>query len=151
MQLFRRMGSVPFRSSGPQMTADRHRPRVILVTQEGQLVGLVTVKDVLRYEAALAHRGAARPTTNATSHTRNISLDTYSGWQDAWNELEDAGRSRGLEGILEEGFAWLRIHGTRVYNRALERFRQTRGEPLERREEGNEQYSFEMVEERPSE
>lgn len=61
-------------------------PRVILVTHEGKLVGLVTVKDVLRHEATREHEhDAASPT--------------------AWEERQWEERV-GLEGVLEEAWDW---------------------------------------------
>ncbi|KAL7411300.1 hypothetical protein BDY24DRAFT_443200 [Mrakia frigida] len=60
-------------------------PRVILVVKEGRLLGLVTVKDVLRHEAAVEHE-----------QEQEISP---SNWEEGrWEERV------GLEGVLEE--AW---------------------------------------------
>jgi chloride channel 3/4/5 len=66
-----------------------HRPRVILVAQEGQLLGLVTVKDVLRHEAAVEH-------AHRTRQQQVVAPD----WRDGlWNMEENAA---GLEVVLEE-------------------------------------------------
>lgn len=61
MQLFKRMGYVvssiirDTSSSLIQLLCFRNSPRVILVENHGELVGLVTVKDVLRFTAAERH------------------------------------------------------------------------------------------------
>src|ERR1700730_5688823 len=56
----------------------RHRPRVILVENHGELVGLVTVKDVLRFTAI--HKAASEP---------------------SWMECS------GIDEVLEESLRWL--------------------------------------------
>jgi hypothetical protein len=56
----------------------RHRPRVILVENHGELVGLVTVKDVLRFTAI--HKAASEP---------------------SWMECS------GIDEVLEESLKWL--------------------------------------------
>jgi len=64
-------------------------PRVILVAQEGQLLGLVTVKDVLRHEAAVEH-----------AHKNRQAQVIAPDWRDGiWNLDENAA---GLEVVLEE-------------------------------------------------
>jgi len=110
MQLFRRMG-----------------PRVILVSQEGQLVGLVTVKDVLRHEAAHAHRSAASPPTQA-NHSREGSTSNWNGWTETWSTDGSSRRPTGLEVALEETMTWLRHSGESAlsYIRGLRR--RSRGE-----------------------
>lgn len=60
----------------PPLDLPRHRPRVILVEEHGTLIGLVTVKDVLRFIAAQPSR------------------------EPSW---DDRG---GLDGLLEEVWAW---------------------------------------------
>lgn len=107
LQLFRRMG-----------------PRVILVSQAGQLVGLVTIKDVLRHEASEKVREAAV----ALSHTRAES------WDVEWSPIpgDDASRPasrRGapvLEGLLEEGLVWAQTRGVGVVNDVIARVRPVR-------------------------
>ncbi|KAK4686453.1 chloride channel 3/4/5, partial [Tremellales sp. Uapishka_1] len=101
MQLFRRMG-----------------PRVIIVGHEGRLCGLVTVKDVLRYEAKEHHLQTSQ---NQNMHERTESSDsTHNGWQDSWAAVEDGEASgAGLEIALEEAWRWLRIRGSRMYNIGL--------------------------------
>jgi hypothetical protein len=60
---------------------------VILVTSTGgHLLGLVTVKDVLRHEAAVEH-----------SHSLATDDPVYD---------PDGERERGLEGVLEEAWIW---------------------------------------------
>lgn len=62
---------------------------MILVAQEGQLLGLVTVKDVLRHEAAVEH-----------AHKNRKQQDLTPDWRDGiWNMEEHAA---GLEVVLEE-------------------------------------------------
>ncbi len=52
MQLFKRMGSVAYYLTLYLISNERfHSPRVILVELHGRLVGLITVKDVLRFIA----------------------------------------------------------------------------------------------------
>ncbi|KAK1926250.1 chloride channel [Papiliotrema laurentii] len=110
MQLFRRMG-----------------PRVILVAHEGQLVGLVTVKDVLRHEAKTHHREAQSPlsaTRPRTAHRHHPSNLSDEGW-DSWDEQLE--RGRGFEYLLEEAYAWARVRGSRLYNIVYGRFSSGRG------------------------
>ena len=94
------------------------RPRVILVSHEGQLAGLVTIKDVLRHEAATLARekrgDLPPPSARGQGHLRTASEGTDNGWADAW-EIEQ-GDEHGFEVMLEEGYAWMRVQGSRVYN-----------------------------------
>lgn len=85
-------------------------PRVILVSQEGALVGLVTVKDVLRHEAFTHHHRSSQP-KQPTGHTHNDSSGSRNGWDDNWQEQEDEGgvRGNGLEYALEAGLSWVKI------------------------------------------
>ena len=78
-------------------------------------MGLVTVKDVLRHEAATHHRGTQSPPSSARprGHRPVPSELTDDGW-DSWSA--DESRVRGLELMLEEGYAWAMIQGSRVYN-----------------------------------
>lgn len=126
MQLFRRMGWVVLlcfsASWWTNNTDGLVRPRVILVSREGALVGLVTVKDVLRHEASQehAHRLAslsAQPTpTHPGPHTRGSSLESANGWADSWAAVEEDQGGRGLEIALEEGWGWVRLNGLRAWN-----------------------------------
>jgi chloride channel 3/4/5 len=77
MQLFKRIGCVPFCKMLSGSFASLHSPRVILVEDHGALIGLVTVKDVLRFIATLP------------SH------------EPSW---DDRG---GLDGLLEELWKWV--------------------------------------------
>lgn len=119
LQLFRRMG-----------------PRVILVSHEGTLVGLVTIKDVLRHEASEKHRVATAE--NAASRSRQGSWDA--GWGGPPGGPD---RAPALEGLLEDGFTWARTHGVGVVNTALQRVRQYNGTPPR----SDEAYRFEMNDE----
>lgn len=95
-------------------------PRVILVAHGGRLVGLVTVKDVLRHEAKQHHKDLQTPPSSARSRThRPISSNTS---EEEWDNWEDT-RGRGLEFLLEEGYTWLRVRGSRLYNILYSRFR----------------------------
>jgi len=116
-----------------------------LVSHEGQLVGLVTVKDVLRYEAAIAHR-EAKPTVSEP-RDRNHSMASSHGWHDARASVGVGEEStNGLELTLEEAFAWARIRGSRVYDVFEGLVRRARGRP---RETGHEAaYELGMTEER---
>ncbi|KAG8958228.1 glycerol ethanol, ferric requiring protein [Tulasnella sp. 419] len=76
MQIFKRLG-----------------PRVILVEQYGSLVGLITVKDVLRFIAS-----------NRQTHTRSRS-----------NSVSVLDTTRGsLDGLLEEAWTWMTEYTDRV-------------------------------------
>lgn len=113
MQLFRRMGCVDLLFA--LWLADHCRPRVILVGSEGRLVGLVTVKDVLRHEASEHHQ-------KSRGHSRNISTDSANGWHDSWIADEDGAdvvdndRGHGLEIVLEEAYGWFIVMSARVNN-----------------------------------
>ncbi|RUP51346.1 chloride channel [Jimgerdemannia flammicorona] len=74
MDLFKKMGPTkvsgsPYRSasfmtcscSTTSFVSDKRRPRVILIEFAGRLVGLVTVKDVLKYIARTEARGRSQP------------------------------------------------------------------------------------------
>lgn len=77
MQLFKRMGYVTTRFCAYITLIVRNRPRVILVEEHGSLLGLVTVKDVLRFIA-----------TEKPNHGPS------------WDERG------GLDGLLEEVWTW---------------------------------------------
>ncbi|WVQ80441.1 hypothetical protein IAT38_002546 [Cryptococcus sp. DSM 104549] len=140
MQLFRRMG-----------------PRVILVASQGQLVGLVTVKDVLKHEVAEAHhrqRTAQTPLTpshpaygqpgllsSRGGHSRGESSDT-TGWE-TWTPEEGGSSGNGLEIVLEEGLEWARAGGSRAYGMMVEGWRRLRG-----RDRGRGAFDYELSEER---
>lgn len=106
-------------------------PRVILVANEGHLVGLVTVKDVLRYEAQVEHQhamDAIPPTTSLppreAGHTR---ADSASSWVTAgaggdWEPMADPRAGDGLEATLEEGLRWVTQRAGGL-GRAVDRFR----------------------------
>jgi chloride channel 3/4/5 len=84
---------------------------VILVSQEGHLVGLVTVKDVLRHEAFTHHNRSTHPKAPVRGHTRQDSSSSWNGWGDSWqeDEAETGGvRGNGLEYALEAGLAWVK-------------------------------------------
>ena len=78
-------------------------PRVILVAQEGQLLGLVTVKDVLRHEAAVEH-----------AHKNRQAQVVAPDWRDGiWNLDENAA---GLEVVLEEALSRVKLATEGVHN-----------------------------------
>ncbi|KAK8845412.1 hypothetical protein IAR55_006125 [Kwoniella newhampshirensis] len=149
MQLFRRMG-----------------PRVILVSNQGQLVGLVTIKDVLRHEVSEQHRHAR--STSAPSHSAPLSSSHLStggagsggaggggharvdsnGWETSWTAVEEEQGSQGLEIALEEGLTWARSGMNRVWNVGLETWRGVTGSNDNRRGGGREQFEYELNEER---
>ncbi|WRT63642.1 uncharacterized protein IL334_000565 [Kwoniella shivajii] len=127
LQLFRRMG-----------------PRVILVSDQGKLVGLVTVKDVLRHEVTEHHKHTRLTSSNTNipltnrnpySHNRDESTSTTGGGTSGWdlgfgsninsddNQDQNGNDNPGLEIALEEGFAWLRVQASRLYNIAHESYR----------------------------
>lgn len=102
---------------------------MILVAHEGQLVGLVTVKDVLRHEAKAHHKEAqlqaSSPATPSRSHRRTNGNSTQGGRDphesfsdDGWQSWDEDARVNGggLEVVLEEVYAWARIKGSRLYN-----------------------------------
>lgn len=132
------------------LRADQRSPRVILVAHQGQLKGLVTVKDVLRHEArheANLHRSSSMTNTvspvppgsprirppGLAEHGRRDSTgstgsaSSWTNWQETWAPIEeDDGRrhGQGLEIALEEAYGWLTIRGSRVYasiNKGLEK------------------------------
>lgn len=108
LQLFRRMG-----------------PRVILVQAEGQLQGLVTIKDVLRHEATEKHREAAE-----ARELRDLRRESTDGWGE-WaplGGLGGLGESQGpvLEHALESGLNWAQTRGVGVVNDVIARVRNAR-------------------------
>ena len=111
-------------------------PRVILVSHEGQLVGLVTVKDVLKHEAAHIHREAnsipAIPAPGRGTRRGGVghgytSSDVSDVWAESWAAIEEDERGHGLEIALQEGYAWVRVRGSRLYNVFHGFLRQVRG------------------------
>jgi chloride channel 3/4/5 len=166
MQLFRKMGCVVL-FLYYVLPSDLRRPRVILVSQEGRLVGLVTVKDVLRHEAANAHgfhkaqpvsTTPTRPTSatggasgSGAGHGRIESTPSYNAWRDVWADIEEGGPGRGLEIALEEGWMWFRTSGSRAYNLVLETYRRATGGGSSGERRGEEDYEFELREEREGE
>ncbi|OCF36089.1 chloride channel, other eukaryote [Kwoniella heveanensis BCC8398] len=129
MQLFRRMG-----------------PRVILVSDQGRLVGLVTVKDVLRHEVTEAHKHSRLnsagnspitprtpyPNANINSHnnhSRGSSSSTTDGrgWESWATVVDPDGEGNGLEIALEEGYAWLHVASSRARNVLVQSWRSITG------------------------
>ncbi len=103
MQMFRRMG-----------------PRVILVAQEGKLVGLVTVKDVLRHEAAAEHK------QTLSQLPTPITAESAAGANQSWHQrLITDDDAAGLEVVLEEAYTRLQALGgdvSTLLDRLKERF-----------------------------
>jgi chloride channel 3/4/5 len=122
------------------------RPRVILVSQEGSLVGLVTVKDVLRHEAFTHHHRSSQP--KPTGHTRHDSSSSWNGWGDSWQEQEEVGgvRGNGLEYALEVGLSWVKIRTAGLVGML------GRGRNGRRRDPGgvDAAYDYELSEDRPT-
>lgn len=102
------------------------------MSREGQLVGLVTVKDVLRHEARqeVLHTRKRRTESASNSrsdspipgsrispiprvlkgHARNQSeASSANGWADSWQAVEEGEASgNGLEIVLEEALGWIK-------------------------------------------
>lgn len=124
------------------------RPRVILVSQEGRLVGLVTVKDVLRHEAFThLQRSAIPKTPTGANHSRNDSSSSWNGWNEGWQdhqdrEAESGGiRGNGLEYALEAALSWVRVRASGLRGSVLDR----------RRGVGdNTAYDYELSDDRPA-
>ncbi|GHJ89162.1 hypothetical protein NliqN6_5564 [Naganishia liquefaciens] len=89
MQMFRRMG-----------------PRVILVAKEGKLLGLVTVKDVLKHEAAVEHLHRQQQVSVAAN------TSSFQDWRDTVFNMEE--NAAGLEVVLEEVLKVVKGVGERV-------------------------------------
>lgn len=122
LQLFRRMG-----------------PRVVLVNHEGQLAGMVTIKDLLRHEASekAAEEVAAANAAASGGHSR----------EGSWSEWTPTPDPRGgqLEGILEDGLVWAQTRGVGVVNDVIARVRTARpGGGVGQRDTN---FSFEMNDE----
>jgi chloride channel 3/4/5 len=121
-------------------------PRVILVSQEGRLVGLVTVKDVLRHEAFTHHHRSATPKTpTSAGHSREDSSSSWNGWNESWHDQEHATgaetggiRGNGLEYALEAALSWARTRAASL--RGLDR----------RRTGETTAYDYELSEDRPA-
>ncbi|WVN87310.1 uncharacterized protein L203_102488 [Cryptococcus depauperatus CBS 7841] len=109
MQLFRRMG-----------------PRVILVAEQGQLVGLVTVKDVLRHEVSSTHRNRIRTPVAPSNPNYRHSVDSNE-WDNDWTNVDDF-TGHGLEIIMEKGFEWARSRAIWIHGVAIEVYRRIRGQ-----------------------
>lgn len=71
-----------------------NRPRVILVVKEGKLLGLVTVKDVLRHEAAVEHMHRQQESSVSPNSS------SFQDWRDTVFNMEE--NAAGLEVVLEE-------------------------------------------------
>jgi hypothetical protein len=54
------------------LSKSQSRPRVILIQQYGQLVGLVTIKDILRYELEVEHEHAGAGAINGPLGPYNL-------------------------------------------------------------------------------
>lgn len=127
---------------------------MILVSQEGRLVGLVTVKDVLRHEAIAHHHRASHVKPSSTmgpthGHSRDSSWGN--GWNDDWQEVVDVDiRGNGLEYALEVALAWVRqrADGLRglVNSRRGSRRRDLAGDPGG----DNPAYEYELSDNRPA-
>lgn len=76
-------------------------PRVILVAREGKLLGLVTVKDVLRHEAAREHSHAQSQQQQQQQGHTDIHANGSLDWRDRVFSEDNAA---GLEIILEAVF-----------------------------------------------
>ncbi|EJU04342.1 Cl-channel protein [Dacryopinax primogenitus] len=72
MQLFKRMG-----------------PRVILVERYGSLVGLITIKDVLRYTAETEHAQSLSNRYDEWSSLDSTLVEAYSWWKDTQHDALD--------------------------------------------------------------
>lgn len=124
LQLFRRMG-----------------PRVVLVNHEGQLAGMVTIKDLLRHEASeKAAEEVAAANAAAEGHSRTGS------WSE-WSPIPDS-RGGQLEGLLEDGLVWAQTRGVGVVNEVIARVRSARpgGGVQMGQGRSDHAYSFEMNE-----
>lgn len=151
------------RQTPPYIQADAQlSPRVILVANEGHLVGLVTVKDVLRYEAQVEHLhtlstsvpGSATIPREQQYHTR---IDSGASWAAGgtsgnWvpvgggpGEIMADPAAAGLEVTLEEGLRWVnqRAEGMRSI---FDRFR-GRGGSARGRDGVQEAMEYELEEE----
>jgi len=121
-----------------------------MVSQEGHLVGLVTVKDVLRHEAFTHHNRSVQPKAPVSGHSRQDSSSSWNGWgeHDDWQEQPDVGgvRGNGLEYALEMGLSWVKQRTTGLVG-ILDRGRNGR-----RRDPGrvDAAYDYELSEDRPS-
>jgi chloride channel 3/4/5 len=140
-----------------------HRPRVILVANEGHLVGLVTVKDVLRHEAQMEHEhatsvpvSAAIPTSTSAvprepAHIRNDSASSWAtggaggNWEPVGGPIAEDGAA-GLEVALEEGLRWMSQKAGGL-GRAVDRIRG--GGALGGRNGVEDAMEYELEEERP--
>lgn len=128
------------------------RPRVILVSREGRLVGLVTVKDVLRHEAIAHHRSSTpRPPPSATTqsgagpgHSRNSS-SSWAGWNEEWQEIDVDVRGNGLEYALEVGLGWIRKQVDGIRGRSSASGIRGRRDPTD-----NPAYAYELSGDRPT-
>ncbi|KAJ9118570.1 hypothetical protein QFC22_003790 [Naganishia vaughanmartiniae] len=89
MQMFRRMG-----------------PRVILVVKEGKLLGLVTVKDVLKHEAAVEHMHKQQEISVSPNSS------SFQDWRDTMFNMEE--NAAGLEVVLEELLNFVKAAGKRA-------------------------------------
>lgn len=99
------------------LTRRSYRPRVILVVKEGKLLGLVTVKDVLKHEAAVEHLHRQQQVSVAANSS------SFQDWRDTVFNMEE--NAAGLEMVLEELLKLVKSIGERansVAGRVLGRF-----------------------------
>lgn len=122
---------------------------MILVSQEGKLVGLVTVKDVLRHEAHQHHLERSAASTPITPrHRQNHSNGSINAWNDSWAVVEEDQRGHGLEIALTEGYAWVVIKGSRAMNMLNGLYRRARGQPSSGYGGSDPRFDYELEEER---
>ncbi|KAJ9101050.1 hypothetical protein QFC21_003268 [Naganishia friedmannii] len=81
-------------------------PRVILVAKEGKLLGLVTVKDVLKHEAAVEHMHRQQESSVSPNSS------SFQDWRDTMFNMED--NAAGLEVVLEELLNFVKATGRRA-------------------------------------
>lgn len=79
---------------------------MILVVKEGKLLGLVTVKDVLKHEAAVEHIHRQQQVTVAAN------TSSFQDWRDTVFNMEE--NAAGLEVVLEELLKVVKGVGERV-------------------------------------
>lgn len=96
MQIFKRMGYASDWRELPETPSDlqSRRPRVILIEQFGLLVGLITVKDCLKY--TLAHEAqTGQETSAAGSEELEQTLEDLRAWfGEMWDGIVDRIKGR---------------------------------------------------------
>lgn len=79
MQLFKRLGQVCFTlECAPTGLTMPFRPRIILVEQFGTLVGLLTVKDILRFAALQEHAATPEPAVDTSGALQDVLEEVWS-------------------------------------------------------------------------